>query len=178
MVMRSIFCWMICITIIWGCSSTYDTEKAGFEKIVTSDVSLDIDSFKSSGVKINKQYNVDALPEAVDAWKGVFDQKDVEIRFYISHQDAKTYGVNPAENVTGDDAIVSGNGIIWKEGAKDRRKCVPREATSESGCDQKARFGDFIVFGNTVILCEGLTPEESMTVCYSLKDSIVNGFAK
>ena len=133
---------------------------------------------KSSGLKTNKQYNVEFLPEAIDAWKGVFSKKDIEIRIYISQEDAKKFGIKFAENVTGDDAIVSGEGILWSEGAKDRRKCVPREATSESGCDQKARYGDFIVFGNTVILCEGLTKNESMTVCYNLKNLVISSLEK
>ena len=79
-----------------------------------------------------------------------------------------------AKSVTGNDAIVSGDDVMWEEGAKDRRKCVPRAGTSESGCDQKARFGDYIIMGNMIILCEGLSTEESMVLCYEFKDALLN----
>ena len=76
--------------------------------------------------------------------------------------------------MTGKDAIVSGDNILWEEGAKDRRKCVPRAGTSESGCDQKARYGDYIILGDIIILCEGFSSEESMALCHNFKDSLLN----
>tara|TARA_B100000686_G_C16786432_1_gene975537 strand:- start:276 stop:809 length:534 start_codon:yes stop_codon:yes gene_type:complete len=165
---------IISIFFILSCASSSVNLEEEFEKIVVTEDTFDINSFKSSGLKTNKQYNVEFLPESIDAWKGVFNKKDIEIRIYISHEDAKNFGMKFAESVTGEDAIISGDEILWNEGAKDRRKCVPREATSESGCDQKPRYGDFIVFGNTIILCEGLTNNESMNVCYNLKNSVIS----
>ena len=178
MIMIRVILFSMCISLILSCTSSSVNQEEKFERIVVTEDTYDINSFKSSGLKTNKQYNVEFLPEAIDAWKGVFSKKDIEIRIYISQEDAKNFGIKFAENVTGDDAIVSGEGILWSEGAKDRRKCVPREATSESGCDQKARYGDFIVFGNTVILCEGLTKIESMTVCYNLKNLVISSLEK
>ena len=77
-----------------------------------------------------------------------------------------------AKSVTGNDAIVSGD-VMWKEGAKDRRKCVPRAGTSESGCDQKARYGGYIIMGDMIILCEGLSSDDSMILCYNFKDALL-----
>ena len=84
------------------------------------------------------------------------------------------FGEIYAKSVTGNDAIVSGDDVMWNEGAKDRRKCVPRAGTSESGCDQKARYGDYIIMGNMIILCEGLSTEESMKLCYEFKDALLS----
>ena len=178
MIMRRLILGFMCMLMILSCASESTNQEEKLERIVISQNTFDINSFKAAGLKTNKQYNVEFLPEAIDAWKGVFNKKDIEVRIYSSHEDAKIYGIKLAESVSGDDAVVSGDEVIWKEGSKDRRKCVPREATSESGCDQKARYGDFIVFGNTVILCEGLTKIESMTVCYNLKNSVIKSLEK
>ena len=103
----------MCISLILSCTSSSVNLEEKFERIVVTEDTYDINSFKSSGLKTNKQYNVEFLPEAIDAWKGVFSKKDIEIRIYISQEDAKNFGIKFAENVTGDDAIVSGEGILW-----------------------------------------------------------------
>ena len=102
------------------------------------------------------------------------ENKDLLELHNLSQSDAIEFGEIYAQSVTGNDAVVSGDDVMWKEGAKDRRKCVPRAGTSESGCDQKARFGDYIIMGNMIILCEGLSSEESMTLCYEFKDSLLS----
>ena len=114
------------------------------------------------------------MPNAEIVRSAIYNKKDLEIRKYFSQADALEFGEIYAKSVTGNDAIVSGDDVMWNEGAKDRRKCVPRAGTSESGCDQKARYGDYIIMGNMIILCEGLSSEESMTLCYEFKDSLLS----
>ena len=109
-----------------------------------------------------KYYSLDCL----DHVSSFLDNVDV-------HGVLEYFGEKFAKSVTGNDAIVSGDEVLWKEGAKDRRKCVPRAGTSESGCDQKARYGDYIILGDMIILCEGLSSEEAMSLCYEFKESLI-----
>ena len=143
--------------MIVACSPTSD-DPVVYEKIIDPSFSIDIQNISLKGFKLGKNYDVKELPNAQIARRAIYNNKDLEIRKYPSQSDAIEFGEIYAKSVTGNDAIVSGD-VMWKEGAKDRRKCVPRAGTSESGCDQKARYGDYIIMGNMIILCEGLSSE-------------------
>jgi len=167
-----IFFLLACISL-FSCSSN-EEEVIVYEKIIESNFDIDIKNLNLKGFKLRKNYDIKELPKAELVMSAIFNKKDLEIRKYLSQSDAIEFGEIYAQSVTGNDAVVSGDDVMWKEGAKDRRKCVPRAGTSESGCDQKARFGDYIIMGNMIILCEGLSSEESMTLCYEFKDSLLS----
>ena len=161
------------LILIFACSSTVEKEKEILKKIIEPNIFIEVSKIDPSVIKFGKSYDVEALPNAKAVSRAIFNKKDIEIREYGSHSDAVNYGQDYAINSAGKDAIVSGEGILWKEGAKDRRKCVPRAGNSEAGCDQKPRFGGYIILGNLIILCEGITEQESLTTCHQLKDSII-----
>ena len=128
--------------------------------------------FRTAGLKTNKSYDVTDLPDAAAAWHGVFGGKDYEVRFYASHQDAVESGAAPAAHVSGKDGMVSGPDVLWEEGENDRRKCVPRGGLSEHGCLQTARYGDYVIIGNAVVLCEGLDSETALEACAALLSNL------
>jgi len=167
-----IFFSLICIAL-FSCSSDQE-DVIVYEKIIEPNFDIDIENIALKGFKLGKNYKVNELPNAVMVRSAIYNKKDLEIRKYFSQADALEFGEIYAKSVTGNDAIVSGDDVMWNEGAKDRRKCVPRAGTSESGCDQKARYGDYIIMGNMIILCEGLSTEESMALCYEFKDALLN----
>ena len=167
-----IFFLLICITL-FSCSSNKE-KLVVYEKIIEPNFNIDVENIALKGFKLGKNYDVEVLPKAEIVRSAIFNKKDLEIRKYLSQADALEFGEIYAKSVTGNNAVVSGNDVMWKEGAKDRRKCVPRAGTSESGCDQKARYGDYIIMGNMIILCEGLSSEESMVLCHNFKDSLLN----
>ena len=164
--------YLICI-VLFSCSSDQE-DVIVYEKIIEPNFDIDIENVDLKGFKLGKNYEVNELPNAEIVRSAIYNKKDLEIRKYFSQADALEFGEIYAKSVTGNDAIVSGDDVMWEEGAKDRRKCVPRAGTSESGCDQKARFGDYIIMGNMIILCEGLSTEESMVLCYEFKDALLN----
>ena len=137
-------------------------------KIAPSERIYAIGDFRSAGLKANKSYDVTDLPHAVAAWHGVFGAKDYEVRFYPSHPNAVEFGATPGGHVSGKDGVVSGPDVLWKEGERDRRKCVPRAGLSEHGCLQTARYGDYAIIGNAVVLCEGLDSETALEACAAL----------
>ena len=37
---------------------------------------------------------------------------------------------------------------------------------------RKPNYGDFVIFGNMILLCQGDEPQKSVAVCYELIESI------
>ncbi len=130
-----------------------------------------IEDIKATGAKTPKQYDVTDLPGATGAWNALLDQKEYEVRFYSSHSDAVEMGTSWAESVTGEDGIVVGDEVIWEEGAKDRRQC--NRSVAHSGCNYTARYGDFVILGNMILMCEGPNSEEALAVC----DNMITKFS-
>lgn len=137
-------------------------------RIRSSEGSYTIDDLKTAGVKANKDYDVEDLPGADAAWRVIFNRLDYEVRFYPDHQTLLDDGIPYAEHVTGDDAVVIGDDVIWEEGAKDRRRCSRDADTPHSGCAYSPRYWDYVVVGNMILMCEGLESKQSIENCDDL----------
>lgn len=104
-------------------------DETGTSIIFNIDDTYSIEDFEAVGYKKVTQYDLETLPGATDAWIGFFNQKDIEIRVYPSHQMAIDMGIEPAE-------IAIGKGAVpWQ-----KRPPV--------------RFDAYAVVGNVVMLCE------------------------
>jgi len=69
-------------------------------RLITNPTSIYvIDDLTAVGFKKNKQFDVETVPGAIEIWYGFFQQQDVEVRFYESHELALNEGVNLAETV-------------------------------------------------------------------------------
>ncbi len=71
------------------------------------------------------------MPELTEIWYGFFNQKDIEIRFYESHESALAHGVPLAEETLKKDA--------WAR--------IGLRAS-------RTGYSAYAVVGNTVMLCE------------------------
>ena len=141
-----------------------------------------IEDFKNLGLKIGEKYDSDDLPGAlsvywgfwkdVDADEGsarfqslggsVGGMRDFEIRFYASHPDAVKYGTKFAINATGPDAVLTKKESLWAEGIKNRR--------TSGGPDGSPlpKYGGYVIYGNLILLCEGVTLDQSTQTCSNL----------
>jgi hypothetical protein len=97
--------------------------------IVDNGGNYSVDDFVAAGYKNVTQFELDTLPEAVDAWYGFHSQKDVELRFYESHGAAIEHGLESAKVAIG-------------KGAVGYSKRPP------------LRWDAFAIVGNVVMLCE------------------------
>ena len=61
--------------------------------IFHADQTFTTDSFIAAGWKKSKEYDTATVPESTEIWYGFFNQKDIEIRFYQSHESALEHGV-------------------------------------------------------------------------------------
>ncbi|MBT5253697.1 MAG: hypothetical protein HOH57_07195 [Chloroflexi bacterium] len=135
--------WAMLIFAIATCGSEGSSsgessdESSATDAIVLTDQFFSTDSFIAAGWKKSKEYDTATVPESTEIWYGFFQQKDIEIRFYASHEAAIEHGVPAAE------------GSI--EGAVKRSKggnLLDVSGGSFTG------YSDFLVAGNAVLLCE------------------------
>ena len=107
----------------------------GKSLITQTDRHYSVEDFLAIGWKKSKQLEVETLPESVDAWYGFYMQKDIELRFYDSHEAALTHGVPPAQETIKKDAGVRiGAATVWTVNI--------------------ALYGAYAVAGNVVMMCE------------------------
>ena len=134
------------------------------------------------GFKTNKHYDVEALPVALDAWFGSWgpaggQRQDYELRFYPSHEDAVAHGTALADEGTGEDTkLLEKDNPTWTGGLKERRRSATVTDTSgASGQDAVspgARYADYSIYGNVILLCAGANPEHSLERCNPLIDAL------
>ena len=101
------------------------------------------DEFVDAGWKQYQIYDVDTLPNALEARYGFFNRKDVEIRRYASHEDAMNYGVPSAQ------------------------EALDRVVHDGSGFASRRVYGGFLVVGDLVMMCEVSTDD-----CVALVESV------
>ena len=166
---RHIFLLTILIIII-SCGNNNYANKTGPDQYSSTGKILDLEYFKSKGFKEVKKYDVSKLDGALSAYFGwhkdiMNNPRDYELRFYIDHQSALNSKLI-VEEVIGENAILATRDVTWKEGNSDRR--VNRRGAGSGPGSAKAKYLYFLIYENTVILCEGLNEEESIKLCNDL----------
>ncbi|MDE0593008.1 MAG: hypothetical protein OSB68_07215 [Dehalococcoidia bacterium] len=127
-----------------------DEALAEVSRILSPGLSLTFDDYVAGGWKKSKQFDTDTVPEATDIWYGFFNAKDIEVRFYDSHEIAKTYGFDNASEAI-DQSFREGG----QYGSSNRG----------AGSSAVTKYKAFVVVGNTVMLCE-----QSVESCIALAD--------
>ena len=91
-----------------------------------------VDDFVDAGWKKNKEFDVATLPEAESVYFGFYNRKDIELRFYPSHDAAMGAGKESAETAIKTEKL-SGRG---------------------AGFSSVTLYGAYLIAGNVVMLCE------------------------
>ena len=175
--MKKLLLFMLAI-ILLSCSQENElNEDTEIKKILNSDSTFTIEDFKKIGFKINKEYDVTNLDESTGAWFGFWKNNldkpiDYELRFYPSQQTAIDIGVSLTEEVIGENAVLKKSISSWKEGIQDRRS---RNNSSMSGSEAnsvRAKYLDYFINGNVIILCSGLDLNYATQNCSELSSKI------
>ena len=93
------------------------------------------EEFIAVGWKQRQVYDVDTLPSALEARYGFFNRRDVEIRRYATHEDAKGVGAESAE------------------------EAIDRTVHDGSGFASRRVYGGYLIAGNLVMMCEVSTDD-------------------
>ena len=157
---------------------------AGVEIISTDAMYTEDDLINTPNFKKSKNYKVEGeeegetLDQATAAIYGFFgpdpyDRQEFEARFYPDHETAITIGVDFANEATGPDAVIAKDIQRWDEGLVQRRACSGNTRGSHhSGKCDNAKYGDYVVAGNLVLLCQGKDSETSLNNCNALMDAL------
>ena len=155
-------------------SENSDSSEAEVEtRIFDRETTLSGDDLVSLGLKSGKKYDVGTFPGGVEArlmyWRVDDIAVEYEARFYGTHQDAVTQGTAPAEEGSGEDAIIDVDIAVYKEGIRDRRKVYeyPNSVL-------KPKYGAYGIYGNMVVLCEGRDDAEGWSRCSALIEALDN----
>jgi len=166
---------LLAIAACGGSGGGEAADEPEFQRIDPSGGVYTIDDFLAAGFKKSKEYNVQGLSEAQSAWKGFWgpdpsSRTDYELRFYPSHEAAVEAGAPIADEATGEEFKLKKDSQTWTEGAKDRwrRGDVTGGLGGVVGAGPGPIYGDFAVFGNVVMLCEGMDSAQSLERCEGL----------
>ena len=169
---------LILAIILISCSQENElNEDTEIKKILNSNSTFTIEDFKKIGFKINKEYDITDLDESTGAWFGFWKNNlnkpiDYELRFYNSQQTAIDKGISFTEEVIGENAVLKKSTSSWKEGIQDRRS---RNNSSMSGSEAnsvRAKYLDYFINGNVIILCSGLDLNYATQNCSELSSKI------
>ena len=175
--MRNFLVVLIIITIFCACSSNESEKLLG--KISEGSNVYSIEDFSKFGLKIGEEYDSSELPYSQSVYWGfwkdveadegsarfqslggsVGGMREFEIRFYASHEDAVNHGIKYADDATGQKAVLTKQESLWPEGIRNRR--------TSGGPDGSPlpKFGDYVIFGNLIVFCEGMSSEEAILNC-------------
>ena len=109
--MKKILYSIFIIAILISCGESESSENE-LVIITSSEKIYTFDDLKEIGFKKNREYDIEELPGATEAYFGFWgikrsESKDYEIRFYSSHSDAVNLGENLAIEVCGNDAVIA-----------------------------------------------------------------------
>ena len=150
----------------------------GVEIVATHVLYTTDDLINTPNFKKSKEYEVEGLDEATAAIYGFFgpdpyDRQEFEARFYPDHETAITVGVDFADEATGPEAVIAKDIQRWDEGLTQRRSCSGNTRGSHhSGKCDNAKYGDYVIAGNMVLLCQGKDSETSLANCNDLMEAI------
>lgn len=162
-----------------GGSGVGSSGKSGFAKIDAPEQMFTIEQIEADlGLlfKTSKEYDVTGLEGATGAYYGFFgsdpyNRQEFEIRFYPSHQVALDSGVSFADESTGDDAVILEDVQRWDEGLTQRRQCAGNGGHAAGKCDN-AKYGDYVIRGNMILMCQGKDSADSLENCENLLNAI------
>ena len=177
---RTLIISLILLAIVLACGGESSSNSDNtLEKITNESDIYTVEDFTNTGFKVNKEYDVSELEDSIGVWFGFWKNNlnkslDYEIRIYPSQQLALDKGAKYVEEIIGEDAILRKSLSSWKEGIQDRRTRSDLSMRGSEANSIRAKYLDYIVYGNTMILCTGLDLTDARQNCSDL----VNSFEK
>jgi len=165
-----------------ACGSGSNSGSPSLAKINPSETIFTLDDLLAIGFKKGKTFDVEGLTGATDAYWGFwgvdpYDRKEFEARFYPTHSDAVEFGVSFADERTGTDAVIKSGETMWEEGAKEARACTRSAGGDSSNC-RISKYGDYVIYGNLVLICQGRDSATALEQCGLLLSEFIPELAE
>ena len=180
MKLRSILVLVFALTTLVtlaACGSSSDSGAAALAKITPSETIYTLDDLVTVGFKKGKTFDVEGLTGATDAYYGFwgidpYDRKEFEARFYSSHADAVELGTKFADERTGPDALIKTGESSWEEDTKEARACTRSAGGDSSNC-RVSKYGDYVIYGNMILVCQGRDSGTALEQCAALLNKAI-----
>ncbi len=144
-------------------------------EVYSTDASYTVDDLVNTpNFKKSKEYKVEGLEGATAAIYGFFgpdpyDRQEFEVRFYPDHATAMDVGVDYANEASGPGAVIAKDVQRWDEGLTQRRECQGNvRGSHHSGKCDAAKYGDYAVAGNIILMCQGKDSQTALKNCDDL----------
>ena len=128
--------------------------------------------FEAAGVKHGKDYNTEGLPGAIGASLGFYNTRDIEFRFFPTHEIAIREGIPVAHEIVGPDVYIKRENVTWTWAAADQKACAARVPGGGRDCTRSPKYGDFVVYGNVIMFCQAATAEGARELCQAILDKL------
>ena len=161
---------VVAIAIACGSSSDNDAADQAFQQVTNHATTFDQSHLDAIGFRISREYKLDGLEGATAALYGFWripdgDPIDFEIRIYPSHSDAVNLGTALADEGSGTDAVLDADDAQYDEGIRDRRMIIGQGTGGGGRSGTGPRYGDYAIYGNIVMLCQGAAVEQALDRC-------------
>lgn len=171
----------VALLVLLGCGSAEtsggEATAVEFQQVMDLGRNFTPEDLDEIGFKKSRSYDLEGLPGASDAIFGFWriasgDPIDYEVRFYGSHADAVDLGTALADEGSGADAVLDDDMATYKEGVKDRRMIVGSGIGGGARSGTGPRYGDYVIYGNVVMLCGGAVGEQALERCEELANAL------
>ncbi len=168
---------MFIVALVATACGSSSGSSSDFERVQDTGATFASDQLAATGFRQSKDYNLEGLPGASKAVFGFWsesgrDPLDFEVRFYDSHSAAVELGTAPAEEGTGDDAVLDESTATFKAGVKERRTIIGAGGGGGARSGIGPKYAGFVIYNNLVILCPGGQVEQSHERCADLIDAL------
>ena len=168
-----------CLAAIIACGGggTSGNQDQAFQQITDHDTVFTRDHLSAIGYKVSREYGTDGLDGATAALYGFWkipsgDPIDFEVRIYQSHADAVSLGTTLADEGSGTDAVLDADDAQYDEGIRDRRMIIGQGTGGGGRSGTGPRYGDYAIYGNIVMLCQGAAVEQALDRCRQFAEAL------
>lgn len=141
-----------------------------FQQVTDHDTVFTREHLDAIGYKTSREYKLEGLAGATAALYGFWrvssgDPVDFEVRIYPSHADAVNLGSALADEGSGANAVLDADDAQYDEGIRDRRMIIGQGTGGGGRSGTGPRYGDYAIYGNIVMLCQGAVVEQALDRC-------------
>lgn len=153
-----------------GSSSGNGADDQAFQQVTDHATTFDQSHLDTIGFRVSREYDLEGLEGATAALYGFWripdgDPVDFEIRIYPSHSDAVSLGTALVDEGSGADDVLDADDAHYDEGIRDRRMIIGQGTGGGGRSGTGPRYGDYAIYGNIVMLCQGAAVEQALDRC-------------
>ena len=160
----------LAVAIACGTTNGNGNDDQSFQQVTDHATTFNESHLDAIGFRVSREYELEGLEGATAALYGFWripdgDPVDFEVRIYPSHADAVDLGTVLADEGSGTGAVLDADEAQYDEGIRDRRMIIGQGTGGGGRSGTGPRYGDYAIYGNIVMLCQGAAVEQALDRC-------------